>query len=158
MCCRALGRSTTNSSGFSNRRGFQILQPYYWAINKNQDATISLDVETSARIGILGEYRYAFSETSQGAFQAGYFNEAIRGETEGVRVPPGIDPDAPENRWGLIGHHLQGLGPARGYVDLLLVGDNLFLREMNTFANTERQDQEEREPESDTEDEQDTSH
>jgi LPS-assembly protein len=124
--------------GFSNRRGFQLLQPFYWAFNKNQDATVSLDVETSLRIGLLGEYRYAFNKGSFGAFEFGYFNEAIRGQTEDVRVPPGIDPVAPENRWGLIGNHLQQLGSVRGYADLLLVGDNLFLREMNTFTSSER--------------------
>lgn len=126
--------------GFSNRRGFQLLQPYYWAINKNQDATVSLDIETSLRIGLLGEYRYAFSENSLGAFQFGYFNESIRGQTTDVRVPQGIDKEAPENRWGIIGNHVQQLGATRGYADLLLVGDNLFLREMNTFTSSERQE------------------
>ena len=78
---------------------------------------------------------------ADGEFQFGYFNEAIRGRTEDIRVPPGIDPEAPENRWGIIGHHLQGWDPsAKGYVDLLLVGDNLFLREMNTFTSSERQE------------------
>ena len=100
--------------GFSNRRGFQLLQPYYWAINKSQDATVSLDVETSLRIGLLGEYRYAFSEATFGAFEVGYFNESFRGNTEDIRVPPGINPEAPENRWGIIGHHLQGLAPIDG--------------------------------------------
>jgi LPS-assembly protein len=126
--------------GFSNRRGFQLLQPYYWAIDKTQDATFSLDVETSLRIGVLGEYRYAFSQGSRGALEVGYFNESIRGRTTDVRVPDGIDPEAPENRWGIIGNHLQRLGTARGYVDLLLVSDNLFLREMNTFTSSERQE------------------
>jgi LPS-assembly protein len=127
--------------GFSNRRGFQLLQPYYWAINKSQDATISLDVETSLRIGVLTEYRYAFSQTAKGAFQFGYFNEFLRGnETSNIRVPNGINPNAPENRWGLIGNHIQDVGPAKGYVDLLLVGDDLFLREMNTFTANERQE------------------
>lgn len=126
--------------GFSNRRGFQLLQPFYWAINKSQDATISADVETALRLGILGEYRYAFSTTTEGAFQFGYFNEAIRGSTTAIRVPPGIDPVAPENRWGLIGTHSQHIGPIEAYADLLLVGDNLFLREMNTFTSNERQE------------------
>jgi LPS-assembly protein len=85
--------------GFSNRRGFQLLQPYYWAINKSQDATISLDVETSLRIGLLGEYRYAFNEGSIGAFEFGYFHEAIRGQTENIRVRRHLT-EAPENRWG----------------------------------------------------------
>ncbi len=128
--------------GFSNRRGFQLLQPFYVAINKGQDVTLSLDVETSLRIGVLGEYRYAFSRRSLGAFQFGYFNEAIRGQTEAVRVPPGIDPVAPENRWGIIGNHKEGFGSSgtTAYADLLLVGDNLFLREMNTFTSSERQE------------------
>lgn len=123
--------------GFSNRRGFQLLQPFYWAISKNQDATVSLDVETALRIGLLGEYRYAFSRTTFGSFQAGYFNEAIRSQTEGVSVPPGINPVPPLNRWGIIGNLRQDLDPLKGYADVLLVGDDLFLREMNTFASNE---------------------
>jgi LPS-assembly protein len=124
--------------GFSNRRGFQLLQPYYWAINKSQDVTLSLDVETAVRIGLLGHYRYAFSETSAGEFQVGYFNESIRSQSPEVRVPPGINPVAPINRWGMIGHHTEDLGDTRLYGDLLLVGDNLFLREMNSFTANER--------------------
>src|ERR1700693_2545966 len=120
--------------GFSNRRGFQLLQPYYWAIDKSQDMTVSLDVETSLRIGLLDEYRYAFSRYSYGSFQVGYFNEYIRGDTADVSVPPGISPNPPQNRVGIIGNHTQDLGPATGYVDVLLVGDNLFLREMNSFT------------------------
>jgi LPS-assembly protein len=124
--------------GFSNRRGFQLLQPYYWAINKSQDMTVSFDLETSLRVGLLDEYRYAFSRTSYGAFQVGYFNESLRGNSSGIHVPPGINPVAPENRWGIIGNHTEGLGPITGYADVLLVGDDLFLREMNTFTANER--------------------
>ncbi|MGH7785710.1 MAG: LPS-assembly protein LptD, partial [Candidatus Binatia bacterium] len=125
--------------GFSNRRGFQLLQPYYWAINKNQDVTVSLDIETSLRVGLLGEYRYALGGGTEGAFQAGYFNEFFRGQTNDVVVPPGADPNVPENRWGVIGGHRQWFGSTEGYVDLLLVGDDLFLREMNVFTSNEVQ-------------------
>ncbi|MEO8601617.1 MAG: LPS assembly protein LptD [bacterium] len=129
--------------GISNRRGFQILQPYYFEIDKTQDATISFDLETSLRIGLIGEYRYAPSQATQGAFQVAYFNDLFRGQTDNVRVPPGADPNAPENRWAVIGHHSQGipqLEGTSGYVDLLVVGDDLFLREMNTFAVDYQQD------------------
>jgi LPS-assembly protein len=51
--------------GVSNRRGFQTLLPFYWAINKSQDATVALDFETSARAGVMGEYRYALSRETQ---------------------------------------------------------------------------------------------
>ena len=37
--------------GESGLRGFQLVQPYYWAINKSSDATVAMDVETSKRIG-----------------------------------------------------------------------------------------------------------
>jgi LPS-assembly protein len=129
--------------GFSNRRGFQLLQPFYWAIDKNQDMTISGDIETSLRVGVIPEYRYAFGPNTFGAFQAGYFNEFFRGRTTDVIVPPGANPDTPENRWAIIGHHAQGIPQVEGlsgYLDALVVGDDLFLREMNTFAVDEREE------------------
>lgn len=129
--------------GISNRRGFQILQPVYWAIDKNQDLTVSGDIETSLRVGLIPEYRYAFSAATEGEFQVGYFNEFFRGRTSDVRVPPGANPDTPENRWAVIGHHRQGVPQVEGlsgYLDALVVGDDLFLREMNTFAVDQREE------------------
>ncbi|MFN8642213.1 MAG: LPS assembly protein LptD [Candidatus Binatia bacterium] len=123
--------------GFSNRRGFQTLQPVYWAIDKTQDATFSFDIETAIRVGLITEYRYALSPETSGAFKVGYFNEFFRGATTGVIAPPGVNTNTPENRWGLIGNHSQRLAGTDGpvaYADLLLVGDDLFLREMNTFT------------------------
>ncbi len=120
--------------GLSNRRGFQVLQPFYWAIDKSQDATLSVDMESAARFGLVGEYRYALSRHFGGNLQGGYFNEAIRGRAREVSAPAGADSDVPENRWGVMGDHTQRLGPVEAYADLLVVGDDLFLREMNTFA------------------------
>ena len=76
--------------GISNRRGFQLLQPFYWAIDKTQDVTVSGDIETSLRVGILPEYRYAFSEATHGQFEVGYFNDFIRAppRTCGCRPAP----------------------------------------------------------------------
>ena len=100
--------------GFSNRRGFQLLQPYYWAINKNQDATISLDVETSLRIGLLGEYRYAFNE----GYASGRSSSGTSTRRSAARPRPSACrrasiPSAPENRWGIIGHHRRGSARSR---------------------------------------------
>lgn len=120
--------------GFSDRRGFQLVQPLYWAISKSQDATIGLDVETSARIGVLGEYRYALSPTFGGKINASYFNEAIRGRATESEKGPVKNPSVPEDRWGLVTEHTQKLGSAEAYADLLLVGDDLFLREINTLT------------------------
>ena len=129
--------------GISNRRGFQILQPMYWAIDKTQDLTLSVDVETSLRVGLIGEYRYAIGPETGGQFQVGYFNEFFRGNASDVRVPPGADPNPPENRWAVIGHHDQGvpqIDGLSGYLDAMVVGDDLFLREMNTLALDEREE------------------
>ena len=120
--------------GVSNRRGFQILQPVYWAINKSQDATIGLDVETSARIGLLGEYRYALSRTFQGLIDASYFNQAIQSVSADSSTRLTANPNVPENRWGLAAQHDQQVGSAQAYADLLLVGDDLFFRDINTFT------------------------
>lgn len=126
--------------GVSNRRGFQIVQPFFWAISKSQDATIGFDLETSARVGLLGEYRYTLSPTLYGKINAGYFNEAIRGRaTESARGPID-DPSVPENRWGVFSEHTQWLGSVEMYADLQLVGDDLFLREINALTFSHRED------------------
>ncbi len=110
--------------GASNRRGFQTLLPFYWAISKSQDATLALDVETSARAGLLGEYRYKFSRDMHGTLSGSYFNESFRGATS-----------TPVNRWSAVVEHDQQLTVgAQAYADTLLVSDDRFLREINTYA------------------------
>ena len=74
-------------------------------ISKSQDATVAIDVETDARLGLLAEYRYALSKTSRGAFAGGYWNESIRSSKAPTfwsrrrdrrRTPP-------VNRWLVLG-------------------------------------------------------
>jgi LPS-assembly protein len=109
--------------GFSNKRGFQWQQPFYWAISKSHDLTITADLETAARLGVLGEYRYAPNEYTEGEFLASYLNEQIRG-------PATIT--TPINRWSVTGVHRQSLADdVRFYSDLFFVSDDLFLREIN---------------------------
>jgi LPS-assembly protein len=117
--------------GVSNRRGFQLLMPFYWAISKSQDATIGFDLETNARVGIVGEYRYALRRGARGVIDAAYFNDAMRSlETE-----PGSDSVVPRDRWSVLADIEHGLGESsRGFVDAFLVGDDQFLRDMNTYA------------------------
>jgi LPS-assembly protein len=126
--------------GFSNRRGVQIVQPYYWAIDKSQDLTTALDVETSARLGLIGDYRYALDRDFHGKFGASYFNEAIRGDADESSTATDDEPHVPENRWSVQSEHTQQLASTEAYVDLQLVGDDLFFREINTYAFGRRQD------------------
>jgi len=121
--------------GYSNRRGFQYEQPFFWAISKSTDATVALDVETAARIGIIGEYRYMLSRDSHGEFTGAYYNETIRGRTLGTIQPSGETIVIPENRFAFAGHHISPFyGGGKFYLDLFAVSDDLFLREMNSFS------------------------
>lgn len=112
--------------GASNRRGFQTLLPFYWAISKSQDATIAFDVETAARIGMVSEYRYALSRRSSGNLSLSYFNEDIRTDESG---------STPEDRWGLIGdQRFEPWESGYAYTEASWVGDDEFFRDMNTYA------------------------
>jgi LPS-assembly protein len=114
------------SYGFSSKRGFVWQQPFYWAINKSQDVTLTTDLETSARIGLWGEYRYAPNERTEGQLSASYFNEQIRGPAT---------TSTPVDRWGVTGTHRQTLADdLRLYSDLFFVSDDLFLREIDHRA------------------------
>ncbi len=116
--------------GVSNRRGFQLVQPYFWDISKSQDLTAAFDLETSARIGLIGEYRYAASKTFQGMWNASYFNEFFRGKATELAENPTV----PENRFGVLGEHKQQLGPGQAYADIMAVSDDEFFRDINTYT------------------------
>lgn len=121
----------------SDRRGFQILQPFFWAINKSHDLTVAVDVETSARVGLLGEHRYALSRNSSGRLAGTFFNESFRGNPDGLSLRSRI----PENRWSTRFEHTQSnLLGGELYVDGFLVGDDGFLREINALATDYRRD------------------
>jgi LPS-assembly protein len=119
--------------GLSNRDGFQYQQPVYWAIDKSSDATIVADVETAARVGGAAEYRYVLSEQARGALTAAYFNEHIGGNLDDDEARGIVsDPDVPENRYALVGRHVQPfVAGSTGYADLFFIGDDLFLREID---------------------------
>lgn len=124
--------------GISSRRGFQYVQPFYWAIDKSSDMTISLDVETNARAGVLADYRYVLSPTAGGRLSASYFSEFDPAEQErrAIEEDPTVqDPSIPKNRWSVIGHHNQeGPWESQIYARPFYVSDNLFLRDMNTLS------------------------
>lgn len=123
--------------GISNRRGFQYVQPFFWAIDKSQDLTLTFDLESSARIGLIGDYRYMISRDAVGRLSVSYFNESLGGDRETNVVDPETlaDPTVPENRWSVVGQHRQpGPWGSSLYVKPFLVSDSLFLREMNTLT------------------------
>ena len=122
--------------GASSKRGFMYTQPYFWAIDKHQDLTATAEIETSARLGIGLDYRYQPSRTTSGDAQLYYYNEAIRTESDTDVQSPLFRPDPnqniPENRAVFEAHHRQRPSETlRFYGDVLLVTDDLVLRETN---------------------------
>jgi LPS-assembly protein len=122
------------SVGGKNARGFEYEQPYFWAISKSADATASFRVETEARVGGVAEYRYALARESRGTVAGTYFNESLR--TKDVEFEdPTIVERPPEDRWGLYSRmRHSGPGAVRGYLDTMLVSDDLFFREIESVA------------------------
>jgi hypothetical protein len=127
--------------GYSNKRGFVYEQPFYWAIDKSSDATIAVDLETAARIGLITEYRYALSRTAFGVITGGYFNESIGGAKETIQpLAPGTL-DVPENRWIVAARNrAKPWDNGSLFLDILRVSDDQFFREIRAFSSTVRGD------------------
>jgi LPS transport system D/LptD protein len=124
--------------GYSGLRGFQTVQPYYWAINKSSDATVALDLETSKRVGLLGEYRLLSGRDDYLAVDGAFYNEDLR--TAHSRVHDVIDnqiadPHIPIDRYDIIGMARQHItDDLVAYGDGMFVSDSLELREMNVWT------------------------
>jgi hypothetical protein len=122
------------SVGGSNQRGFVYSQPYFWAIDKHQDLTVTADIETAERLGVGLDYRYRPSARTAGVADLQYYNEAIRDDSDTAVKSPLFDlkpgEDIPENRAIFSLGHRQWLAPDRElYADALIVSDDLVLRE-----------------------------
>jgi LPS-assembly protein len=124
--------------GQSGLRGVQIMQPYYWAINKSSDATFAADVETSQRTGGLAEYRLTNGADDYLWGNGALYNESIRskGNRLGDIIDPQIaDPHIPVDRGGLIAMARQHITDNLiAYGDTISVSDSLYLREMDVWT------------------------
>jgi lipopolysaccharide assembly outer membrane protein LptD (OstA) len=122
--------------GYSKRRGWTYMQPLYVVLNKSADFTIAPNIQTSARLGALGEVRYAIDERSKGVIDASYFNEFLNNNPDNdVIVGSVANPTIPQNRWSETADIRQDLPfELRGFVDSLAVSDDFFLRQMPTVS------------------------
>ena len=61
--------------GYSDRKGVEFNQPFYWAINENSDATFYLHsmTERGEKYGL--EYRYILGENSKGTIMFDFLND-----------------------------------------------------------------------------------
>ena len=116
--------------GSSNKDGFQYLQPFFWAISKNSDATLSVDIETRTRFGIIGEFRTQFDRNSDLKFESSYFSESWR-QHRTVVDPTIADPHIPKDRWNIFGsHRYTTASDWLTYSDSAAYSDDLFTREL----------------------------
>ncbi len=72
----------TRQSGFllpgfshSDSKGYSLLLPYYWAINRWSDATFTLETMTRRGPRPEAEYRYVLNNASEGAIRATLFHD-----------------------------------------------------------------------------------
>ncbi len=65
------------SPGFSNREGFKLTVPFFWAISRNMDATFDLDYRSKRGPKLGMEYRYILSEDARGQFFADFLDDRL---------------------------------------------------------------------------------
>jgi len=119
--------------GSSSREGFRYQQPFFWAFSKSSDATLGIDVQTRARIGLLGELRNVWSRQTHGQVNLSYFNESLRDRNK-IRIgdPTIADRDIPEDRWNVFATHRHALSSGwTTYSDISAFSDDLFARELS---------------------------
>ncbi|MCZ6623100.1 MAG: LPS assembly protein LptD [Deltaproteobacteria bacterium] len=118
--------------GGSSSEGFRFQQPFFWAISKSSDATFGIDVETRARVGLMGEFRTVLSRNAQGRINLSYFNEGLRtGEDDDIEDRTITDQRIPEDRWSVIADHRQTTPSGwMTYSDISAFSDDLFTREL----------------------------
>jgi LPS-assembly protein len=79
----------TPRAGYSNRKGYEYSQPFFWAINASSDATL-YDNYLSERGNKVGaEYRYSLSPLSKGTTMFDYLEDrrldTVTGDDDGDR-------------------------------------------------------------------------
>jgi len=137
----------------SDRLGFQYIQPFYWAISENSDATFYGQVFSKRGGKIGGEYRYMLDDWSKGTLMADYWRDTKIDDGEGTNSADwGYPHDdvlrTNKDRYWIRGKADQTLPYGfTGTVDIDVVSDQDYLREIrdqmtgyydtrNAFLNT----------------------
>jgi LPS-assembly protein len=117
--------------GFSNKEGFRYQQPFFWAISRSADATITPHIESRARVGLLGEYRQIFSRFNELEIATAYFNEELR-KSQDIGINRNIaDTEIPRDRWNVFANHRQIAASGWAtYSDIDAFSDDIFTREL----------------------------
>ena len=122
------------SLGWSGQAGLLYRQPLFWALDRSNDLTVNLAVESKTRVGFTGQYRTVLSATTDGRLDVSYFDERMRA-VRSVKDSGIADPTIPADRWNvLLTHrHREPSGWAT-FSDLALYSDSLVPRELMDFS------------------------
>jgi LPS-assembly protein len=118
--------------GSSTKEGYRFQQPFFWAISKSTDATLTFDIQSRARVGAIGEFRTIFNRDSDFQFQTSYFNESLRKQPDDSIVDRTIaDQRIPKDRWSVVtSHRYLTTTDWHTYSDVAAFKDDLFVREL----------------------------
>ena len=123
--------------GYSERRGTDFRQPFFWAISDSQDATFYVDYMSVRGIKPGAEYRYILNETTKGTIMLdGFDDEKVDDGTPRANDRYGFD-DADQqllrtnnDRWWFRMSHYQMVPwDLSAKLDLDFVSDQDYLRE-----------------------------
>jgi LPS-assembly protein len=116
--------------GSSTKDGFRYQQPFFWAISKSTDASLSFDIQSRTRVGVIGELRTIFNRDSDFQYNTSFFNETFR-QNRSVQDNTIADPVIPQNRWSVVAtHRYLTTTEWLTYSDVAAFRDDLFTREL----------------------------
>ena len=122
------------SFGWSDENGLLYRQPFFWAPDKSNDATLNFAVESKTRVGVAGQVRTVLDRATAGRLDAAYFSERMRDDR--VVANEGIaDPEIPEDRWSvLLTHRHRDPSGWATFSDAAVYSDSLVTRELMEFS------------------------
>ena len=127
--------------GYTDRRGFNVNLPFFWAISDSQDATFYTHYLDKRGVKPGAEYRYILSDTTKGPIMLdGMHDRKVDRDLDGSSTPwfgfedPGVQlPRTNEDRWWFrMSHHQKAPWDFDAKLDLDLVSDQDYLREFRT--------------------------
>ena len=122
------------SLGWSDQAGVLYRQPFFWALDKSNDVTLNLAVESKTRWGFTGQYRTVLNARTEGRLDLSYFDERLRGLTS-LSDTRRADRTIPRDRWSLLLSHRHRVPPGwSGFSDVALYSDSFVTRELMEFT------------------------
>ncbi len=122
------------SFGWSDRAGLRYRQPFFWAVDESNDATVNLALESRSRAGVTGQYRAVLDARTAGRLDLAYFNERTHGvrSVEDERI---ADATVPADRWSVrLTHRHRAPSGWATFSDAALYSDSLVTRELMDFT------------------------